>query len=339
MRLAIITFVSSCAMSLIASPAPPHSRARSSDNVFGAEAFPNKLNPSGIDVSSTLGDSYPEAHLTSETNEPTPKPTAPRSLADDTPAGVGVVLNQENGRFYVRDLLPDSVAAASNLIHTGDRILAVGEGEQASRSVVGRNLGDVVAMIRGEEGTRVRLTVAAPDHDDGAAREVLLTRGRLKEMSGLRLGGKPLSAGMQAPELSYRRLSDGRTASVASTHAGKILVVEFWATWCGPCQQTMNDLQNLAATYAAQSDKIDFLTISIDGDHKSENPIEKVAAHVKQNGWTRTINGWCTFQQRKAWCVTAVPTTYIIGRDGKIVVPGPEQELGDLIARLLANAS
>lgn len=268
--------------------------------------------------------------------------TASTTPVDDSPAGVGIALVRKDGHFYVGKLLPDSAAIESKLIHEGYRILAVGDGTAAAQSVSGRTIEDVVTMIRGKTGTRVRLTVVATDADDSAAREVLLTRGKLKPLNGLHLDGRLLNPGSQAPVLPYLRLNDQQQVTLATTHRGKIVVLEFWATWCGPCQQAMADLQKTAAKFSGNKDKLDFLTISIDGDDdldasKAPATIAKVTAHLKQKGWTHTINGWSTSEQLNGWRISAVPTTYIVGADGKIILVSAEQKLEDVITGLLTK--
>jgi thiol-disulfide isomerase/thioredoxin len=192
-----------------------------------------------------------------------PSATPPPKAAEI--AGVGAVMIFNDVAFYVADLLPDSAAAASGLIHKGDRILAVGEGEQPSQVVAGHTLKEVVTMMRGREGSRVRLTIVPAGGEEGAAQEVLLTRRKLGVTAGLDFEGRFFKPGDKAPELRYLRLADGQRASLGSEHPGKIVVLEFWATWCSPCQRAMEDLQKTAASFADRKDKIDFLTISIDG--------------------------------------------------------------------------
>lgn len=169
-----------------------------------------------------------------------------------------------------------------------------------------------------------------------------MSRGKLKPLAGLHLDGQLLNPGSPAPDLPYLRLNDQHQASLAAAHRGKIVVLEFWATWCGPCQRVMAELQKTAAKFTGQRDKIEFLTISIDGDAgldaaRTTATINKVAAHLKQKGWTQTVNGWASFEQLKAWRIGAIPTTYIVGADGKIGIVSREQELEDVITPLLSK--
>ncbi len=66
------------------------------------------------------------------------------------------------------------------------------------------------------------------------------------------------------------------------------------------------EFQKTAAKFAGQRDKIEFLTVSVDGDAgldaaRTTATINMVAAHLKQKGWTQTVNGWASFEQLKAW--------------------------------------
>jgi len=155
---------------------------------------------------------------------------------------------------------------------------------------------------------------------------------------------KVLHIGAVAPELPYLKVSDGQRGSLIS-HKGKILVLEFWATWCAPCQPAMDELQKIATRYTAHKDKIEFLAISIDGVEdknkgaaftgKRPDLVEKVAAHVKQKAWTHTINAWSSVEDLKAWPIRMVPLTFVIGKDGRIIhLPGPEK-LEGIIAPLI----
>lgn len=145
--------------------------------------------------------------------------------------------------------------------------------------------------------------------------------------------------GTLAPDLPYLRLSDGQKASLAATHRGKIVVLKFWATWCAPCQPAMADFQKLAAKFADRKDRVEFLTISVDGaerETKKPAPTDQIKEHLKQKGWTQAINGWSTFEEREAWGIHMVPATYIIAPDGKFIGE-PPQDVEKVITGLLAK--
>ncbi len=293
-------------------------------------------------VASPMPLAYADASSThsGDKEDAAPRPPAPMAKSAAR-AGVGVVLDSDDGKVLVEDLIPSSSAAASKLIHRGDYILAVGEGEQPSQPLKGRRMADVLAMIRGKDGSQVRLTVVASGADDSAAREVLLIRAKLREWGAVKVppGGPALQPGDKVPALAYTRLNDSREASLESGHRGKIVVLEFWATWCGPCQLAMDAMQKTAAQFAGQSDRIVFLTVCIDGTDPANaaDTFERVAAHAKRKGWTTTINGWATPEGHKTWHIGGVPYTYIIDADGKVVAANPQQKLEDVIAPLLAR--
>jgi thiol-disulfide isomerase/thioredoxin len=259
--------------------------------------------------------------------------------ADGRTAGVGIALGTADGFLIVSKIMPDSPAAASKQIHEGDRVLAVGEGEEPSVSLVGKTIVESVVLVRGAAGSRVRLTVVGQGAPDSAARDVILTRDELLNPLGLALDATLLMAGTKAPELRYVRVSDGKETSLAEAQQGRMVVVEFWATWCVPCQQAVTDLQKTAAAHAKQKDKVAFLTISVDGDSgtaKGADVLKKVATHVKEKGWTDTVTGWASIEGRKDWYIGAVPTTYVIGADGKIIAANPDPKT---MSKLLASPS
>jgi peroxiredoxin len=74
-------------------------------------------------------------------------------------------------------------------------------------------------------------------------------------------------AGDSAPDFSIRA-DDGRTVSL-SDFGGKVLVLNFWASWCGPCQEEEPSLSQFAAEYAPKG--VVVLGISVDKDEKAYN--------------------------------------------------------------------
>ena len=69
-----------------------------------------------------------------------------------------------------------------------------------------------------------------------------------------------LDAGAKAPEISLKDLS-GKTVDLASL-AGKVVILDFWATWCAPCREEMPELQKFYTKYHAKG--LEIVGISVD---------------------------------------------------------------------------
>jgi thiol-disulfide isomerase/thioredoxin len=85
-----------------------------------------------------------------------------------------------------------------------------------------------------------------------------------------------------APDPSFKTL-DGHTRKLSSLH-GQIVVVNFWATWCGPCQEELPRLSQIAASYAGKP--VSFVYVSIDNpkdQHKIPAALSRL--HVSFDSW------------------------------------------------------
>jgi thiol-disulfide isomerase/thioredoxin len=97
----------------------------------------------------------------------------------------------------------------------------------------------------------------------------------------LALFAAPLFA-RRAPDPAFKTL-DGQTHKLSALR-GQIVVVNFWATWCGPCQEELPRLSEIAASYAGKP--VSFVFISID-DPKDRKKIPTTLArlHVAFDTW------------------------------------------------------
>lgn len=132
-------------------------------------------------------------------------------------------------------------------------------------------------------------------------------------------------------ELAFTAL-DGRQVDLQALR-GKVVLIDFWATWCGPCIQ---ELPNVKKTYAEYHDKgFEVIGISLD----SEKDRAKFKELVAKEGvvWPQRFEG-------KGWndslaleyTITGIPAMFLLGKDGKLVSTNARGEkLGAEVRRLL----
>ncbi len=139
--------------------------------------------------------------------------------------------------------------------------------------------------------------------------------------------------GNKAPEFSIRDIN-GRKIDINSLK-GKVVLLEFWATWCPPCRRSIPEMETL---YRQFVDK-DFVLIGISLDEGS-NAVEAVKNFVNEFNMTYPI-AVDTGEVSKKYQVTSIPTIFLIDKSQKIVKrymgfsPGLGEELSRQIEALL----
>ncbi|MHB8522550.1 MAG: TlpA family protein disulfide reductase [Limisphaerales bacterium] len=246
-------------------------------------------------------------------------------FAHDT-AGIGVAVGKQGDTIVVAAVLSNTPAASSHTFKINDRIIAVGQGDAEPVSTTGMNIVQVVQMIRGAKGTVVRLTMIPAGGDGSQARVVSFVRGELKALSDWG-DGELLEKGTQAPEVQLLRLPDNDIEKLAD-YRGKIVVLEFWATWCAPCQDAMRNLQTLASNHPEWKGKLELIAVNI--DEKRDLALRR----LKERNWNQTHNVWAAMDVVRSFHVGALPTPYVLDAQGKIVAAG-ELDLSTVLGRLL----
>jgi thiol-disulfide isomerase/thioredoxin len=142
------------------------------------------------------------------------------------------------------------------------------------------------------------------------------------------------------PELARARMApafavttlDGQHISMDDLQ-GKVVLLDFWATWCGPCREALPHLRNIAKKFEGQP--LVVLSVSLDGNE------EKWKQFIAENGmtWPQYRDGGFTSPISKLFGVTAIPHTFTIDSEGVL----QDEHIGDAsiegkLKKLLAQA-
>ncbi|ODU87597.1 MAG: thioredoxin [Thiobacillus sp. 65-69] len=145
----------------------------------------------------------------------------------------------------------------------------------------------------------------------------------------------PAAADTPAPPLRLKDI-EGRFHDIA-TLKGKVVLVNFWATWCPPCRREMPSMDRLARKLTGE----DFVVLAVDVGEDADT----VEAFLSQldGGHAFPILLDTRGRTMQAWGTSGLPTTYLVDRQGRIAYtavggrefdhPEIERMVRDLLAR------
>jgi thiol-disulfide isomerase/thioredoxin len=168
-------------------------------------------------------------------------------------------------------------------------------------------------------------------------------RARLGAVAGEKTAGEMILS--QARGMHYRleglpqfeaKTLDGRTVSTESLR-GKVTLIDFWATWCGPCRA---ELPHLKDAYAKYKDR-GFEIVGVSLDIAKDGDASAFKAWCAENGvtWPQVFDGkhW-EAGLAKQFSVKSIPFPLLVGRDGKVAFADSQlrgETLGSRIESLL----
>ena len=245
----------------------------------------------------------------------------------EVPAGIGAALRLEGGKVFVTKVLPETSAARSNALKPNDQIVAVAEGNEEPVNVTGLRLTKVVGMIRGSKGTVVRLTTIPAGNKESDVQVVSLTRGYVKDLD-LFGDGKLIPIGTQAPNFKFTRLVDAEDADL-SQYAGKVVVMELWASWCGPCIELLDKLQNIPAEHPEWEGQVVLLAVSAD-EH-----MEDATRIFTEKQWKGISVVWAGPEVLKTYHANSLPSMYVIDQNGDVAAAHYRFDVPQVVRPLL----
>lgn len=156
--------------------------------------------------------------------------------------------------------------------------------------------------------------------------------------------GDDLTIGSKAPSIDIEHWvqnGDGKFAPVKEFESGKVYIIEFWATWCGPCRAAMPHISEIQDKYASRG--VTVVSVS-DEDLETvkgfleEEAGEKTFAEITKNYCLTTDPDGSVYEDyMKAANQQGIPTAFIVGKSGQIEWIGHPMEIDQPLEQVVTD--
>ncbi|MEZ4390820.1 MAG: redoxin domain-containing protein [Polyangiales bacterium] len=207
---------------------------------------------------------------------------------------------------------PGFLGAQLDAVPGGVAVRSVVGGGPAARA--GVRAGDVIVLARGlPPGDPELLTRSVRAAGAGSSYALAVRRGRERVSLNVTLGAVPArrsgppAVGSTPPPLDGATVVSGSDSLDLSSHRGRVVVLDFWASWCGPCQMMMPSLNRISQRFRAQG----LTVIGLTDD--PPNVIRSVGARMNI-GYTLASSP----NTMASYGVQSLPTLVLIDRGGHV---------------------
>jgi len=260
-----------------------------------------------------------------------PKATTPPSTKSDATAELASLVARINEKLKAG--VPDQAALANDL-KGFDAILAAHKGEKTdavAEVLFTKAMLHVQVLRDAETGAQLLAQLKAEFPNAKQSKQVDAMLAELAPHREMQKAQALLKPGLAFPDFNVTDLA-GSPLSVAK-FKGKVVLVDFWATWCGPCIQ---ELPNVLAAYEKYRPKgFEIIGVSLDDKEATFKSFIKNSKipwpqYFDGKGWQNQLVG--------KYGITGIPATFLIDKTGKIVardLRGPQ--LDAALAQLLGK--
>lgn len=121
--------------------------------------------------------------------------------------------------------------------------------------------------------------------------------------------------GQRAPDYRVPLVATGDSIQLRRHYAGKVTLINIWATWCGPCRKEMPSIERLYQSYKARG----FRVAAVSVDEGDDTPVK---AFAKELGLHFDLLHDRSGNIQQLYQVVGVPQSWLLDRNGRIVYVG-----------------
>ncbi len=170
------------------------------------------------------------------------------------------------------------------------------------------------------------LQASAPDKVNGVLEEL----SKSPNKSTADTARNKLALATQPLDLKFDSATDGKAVDLSKLH-GKVVLLDFWATWCGPCMAKLPEIQKINGKYKGK----DFQLIGISLDEDKDALLKTVKA--KGMDWPEYFDGkgWES-EVGTRFGVRSIPAAWLVDKKGIVHAVQEDSDLDAEIAKLIA---